>query len=137
MQLKPFSTTKTILLSLVLLFNTSNAMRLVNGVSRILPGQTDHVPGFIKNIIEQYQNDDNNVFLVISPLNKNEFHGNIVSSSVNSNAGGKGNKQVAVTEINQKDKDVELRMIIKRISKVQKRIQKIVLTHRKIRSHRK
>ena len=137
MQFKPFTAPMTIILSLVLLSSTSNAMRLVNGVSRVLPGKTDHVPSFIKNIIEQYQSDDNNVFLVISPLNKNEFHGNIVSSSVNSNAGGKGNKQVAVTQINQKDKDVELRMIINRISQVQKRIEKIVLTRKTTYKQRK
>ena len=56
---------------------------------------TNHefVPPYIDEMIQKYQNkNDKNIFFVITPINKNIFHGDINHSNINAQAGGKGNK---------------------------------------------
>ena len=52
----------------------------------------EFVPPYIDEMIQKYKTDDNNIFFVITPINKNIFHGDISHSNVNAMAGGKGNK---------------------------------------------
>ena len=94
---------------------------------------TNHefVPPYIDEMIQKYKKDENNIFFVITPVNKNVYHGDINHSNVNSIAGGANNtagnfQKTFINETGALKKDiVDLKTQIKELTTVNNKL----LTH--------
>ena len=83
------------------------------------------VPKYIHKMIHKYRKSENNIFFILSPVNSNHFHGDILHSSVNANAGGKNNTQVNVKTLNEKIEAKEFEMVINNLNTLEATVTKL------------
>ena len=113
----------------LLLIQTALSFRLLASRKPDIYTSPKNVPGYIHQMIHKYRKSENNIFFILSPVNSNHFHGDILHSSVNASAGGKNNTQVNVKTLNEKIEAKEFEMVISNLEKLEATVTKLEGVH--------
>ena len=127
----------TILILLILTFCQTRPLRVLDTPKEKIITTPVNVPDYIHHMINKYKQDENNIFFILSPVNSNHFHGDILHSSVNANAGGKNNTQVNVNKLNRSIEDEEIRVALLKMDDLEKTVIQLEQGHDKLQKIRK
>ena len=113
------------LLFLCLTLGHTHTFRLLASKKPTIYTKPNQVPAYIHKMIRKYRKSENNIFFILSPVNANHFHGDILHSSVNASAGGKNNTQVNVKTLNEKIEAKELTVILDNLKLLEGTVTKL------------